>query len=183
MFPFGENFKELFGLAYRTDYDLQSHIKHSGQKLEYRNLETNETLVPHVIEPTFGVERTILAVLDSAYTEEKLEGDDSRVVLKLSKHIAPVKIALLPLMKKGGMPEKAKEVFDLLKSSFVCQYDQTGSIGKRYRRQDEIGTPYCVTIDHDTLEKGSVTVRDRDSMEQETVQIEELSSYFQEKLS
>lgn len=175
-FPFG-GFKELYGLAHRGDFDLTAHAQASGKKLEYRDPETNEAFVPHVLEPTFGVDRSILVALLAAYTEEEVEGE-TRVVMKFPKEIAPVQVAILPLMKKDGMPEKAREIFEELKSDFVCEFDVTGSIGKRYRRQDEIGTPYCVTVDYESLEDGTVTVRERDSMKQERVKIDELSDHF-----
>lgn len=180
-FPFGEK-KELWGLAYRTDFDLRNHTEHSGEKLEYPDPEDNKKkIVPHVIEPTMGVDRTLLAILVSAYTEEEVEGD-TRVVMKFKPHIAPYQVAVLPLMKKDPLGPKAREVFESLQEHFRAEFDVTGSIGKRYRRQDEIGTPYCVTIDHDTLEDGTVTVRDRDSMEQERVKIGELVGYLGDKI-
>ncbi len=185
-YPFG-GFKELFGLAYRTDYDLTNHAKHSGQKLEYFDTETNQRFVPHVIEPTFGLDRSILVSLLSAYHEEKVSGSeegDVRVVLKLPKNLAPIKIAIFPLLKnKPELVAKAREVFGLLKSKFVCEFDDNGNIGKRYRRQDEIGTPYCVTVDFDTLQDGTVTVRDRDSMEQPRVAVSDLTAWLEEKLN
>lgn len=179
-YPFGS--KELNAIAYRTDYDLSNHIKASSQKLEYFNQETGERFVPHVIEPTFGLERNILAVLVEAYAEETVEGEE-RVVLKLDKKIAPVKVAVLPLMRKDGLPEKARGVLKEIRANFVAEYDETASIGKRYRRQDEIGTPYCVTVDYESLEDESVTVRERDSMAQERVKIAELNDYLSEKLN
>ena len=175
-YPFG-GFKELFGLAHRGDFDLSAHSKASGKKLEYRDPETNEVVTPHVLEPTFGVDRSVLVALLSAYTEEEVEGE-TRVVMKFPKEIAPVQVAILPLMKKDELTSVAREIFDTLKTAFVCEYDVTQSIGKRYRRQDEIGTPYCVTIDYETLEDKSVTVRDRDSMQQDRVKIEELAAYL-----
>jgi glycyl-tRNA synthetase len=174
-FPFGR--KELFGLAYRTDFDLKSH------KLKYRDPETQEESIPHVIEPSLGVERMLLAIIISSYTEEEVEGE-TRVVLKFKKSLAPIKVAVFPLLKnKPELVKKAKEVYDSLKSQFMCEFDDNGNIGKRYRRQDEIGTPYCVTVDFDTLEKGDLTVRDRDTMKQERVKIEELESYLRENLN
>ena len=179
-FPFG-GFKELFGLAHRGDFDLSQHAKFSGQKLEYFDAEKNERYVPHVLEPTFGLDRSILVSLLAAYTEEKV-GEDIRVVMKFPNAVAPVKVAVFPLMKnKPELVGKAREIFDSLKNKFVCEFDDNGNVGKRYRRQDEIGTPYCVTVDFDSLEKGDVTVRDRDTMEQERVKIEELESFFSEK--
>lgn len=175
-FPFGR--KELYGLAYRTDFDLAQHEQHSGKKLEIQDPVTNEKYRPHVIEPTWGVDRTVLALLCDAYTEEKLEDDSSRIVMKFKPHMAPVKVAVMPLMKKDGMAEKAREIFAELSSLGYCEYDESGSIGKRYRRQDEIGTPVCVTVDYETFDDESVTVRDRDTMEQERVKIGELNAFL-----
>jgi glycyl-tRNA synthetase len=179
-FPFGTS--ELYGLAYRTNFDLSRHAEMSGQKLEYTDPETKEKFVPHVIEPTFGVERTILALLCDAYEEEQLENGEMRTVLHLSPLIAPVKVAVFPLMKKESLAEKSQEIFSTLQQITQCEYDESGAIGKRYRRQDELGTPFCVTIDFETLENNTVTVRDRDSMKQERVEIKELVSYFLERL-
>lgn len=178
-FPFG--IKELFGIAHRSDFDLTQHAKYSGQKLEYLNPETGKKYVPHVLEPTFGVDRSVLVSLLAAYNEEG-EKDEMRVVMKFPKNIAPVKIAVFPLLRnKPELVEKAKNIFDKLKTSFVCEFDDNGNIGKRYRRQDEIGTPYCVTVDFDTLTDDSVTVRDRDTMKQERIKVDELQSYFEEQ--
>jgi len=179
-YPFG-GFKELFGLAHRSDFDLSQHAKFSGQKLDYYDSEKNERFVPHVLEPTFGVERSVLAALLANYHEEEVRGE-TRVVMKFSKELAPIKVAVLPLSKKENLTEAARKIFADLKSHFVCEYDETQSIGKRYRRQDEIGTPYCVTIDFETLDDEAVTVRDRDSMEQERVKISELKDYLEKKL-
>jgi glycyl-tRNA synthetase len=179
-FPFGRS--ELFGLSYRTDFDLKQHSEHSGKKLEYRDPQTNEVYVPHVIEPTFGVERSLLAVLCDAYHEEKLEGDDSRVVMKFARAIAPVKVAIMPLMKKDGLPEIAEELYQTLSPLMATEYDDGGSIGKRYRRQDEIGTPFCVTVDYESKDDQAVTVRERDSMDQKRVKIDDLSEYLQTEL-
>lgn len=179
-FPFGTS--ELYGLAYRTDFDLKRHAEYSGQTLDYTDPATGEKFVPHVIEPTFGVERTILALLCDAYEEEKLENGEMRTVLHLSPRIAPVKAAVFPLMKKEPLAAKAQEVFDLLQAVTTCEYDESGAIGKRYRRQDELGTPFCVTIDFDTLENGTVTLRDRDTMKQERVPIAELVATLKERL-
>ncbi|MBP3504757.1 MAG: glycine--tRNA ligase [Bacilli bacterium] len=167
---------ELWGIADRTDYDLGVHQKHSGESLEYLDPETNEKYIPYVVEPSVGVERLLLAVLTDAYEEEVLEGGETREVLHLHPALAPVKIAVLPLVNK--LNEKATEVFKLLSKDFICEYDTSGKIGKRYRRQDSIGTPYCVTVDFDTLEKGLVTVRHRDSMKQDVVAVEDLKAYF-----
>jgi len=179
-FPFGK--KELYGIAYRTDFDLKNHEKASGEDLKYMNPETQEKYTPHVIEPTFGVDRSVLAVLCEAYTEEKID-DETRIVLKLPKAIAPYKVAAFPLLKnKENLVEKAREVYNELKKYFTCDFDDNGNIGKRYRRQDEIGTPYCITVDFDTLEKGEVTVRDRDTMKQEKIAVKDLKDYLEKKL-
>src|SRR3989344_1848854 len=180
-FPFG-GFKELFGLAHRGDFDLTQHSKYSNEKLEYFDQDSGERFTPHIIEPTFGVERSLLMTLISAYNEEEVEGE-MRVVLKLPKKIAPVKVAILPLSKKEELTKPTMELFNSLKNSFVCQYDETQSIGKRYRRQDEIGTPFCITFDFDSLEDRAVTVRDRDTMKQDRVKIDELENYLKEKLT
>ncbi|QQR83102.1 glycine--tRNA ligase [Candidatus Peregrinibacteria bacterium] len=175
-FPFGK--KELWGLAYRTNFDLTNHQEHSKQKLEYSDPNDNsKKLIPHVVEPTFGVDRTLLAILCSAYHEEEVEGE-TRVVMKFKPHMAPYQVAVLPLMKKGGLAEKAREVMEGLLPHFRCEYDETGSIGKRYRRQDEIGTPYAITVDFETLESGTVTVRNRDTMEQERISTNDLIEYI-----
>lgn len=179
-FPFG--IKELFGLAHRGDFDLTQHAKFSGQKLDYYDAEKDERYVPHVLEPTFGVERAVLAAIVSAYHEEEVNGE-IRVVLKFPRAIAPIQVAVLPLSKNAELMPTAKKVFDSIKSSFVCEYDETQSIGKRYRRQDEIGTPYCVTVDFETINDNAVTVRDRDTMKQERIKIEELEKYLKDKLS
>lgn len=180
-FPFG--FKELEGVHARGDYDLTQHAKFSGVALDYLDPTTNEKYVPHVIESSVGVGRMLLAFLTEAYTEEALENGETRAVLKLDKKLAPVKVAVFPLMKnKPELVAKAREIFQGLKSEWMCEFDDNGNVGKRYRRQDEIGTPYCVTVDFDTLTDGAVTVRDRDTMVQERVQIDGLKKYFQEKL-
>jgi len=179
-YPFG-GFKELYGLAYRTDFDLSQHAKHSGQKLTYFDPESNEHIVPHVVEPAHGLDRSILLSLLAAYSEEEVNGE-VRVVMKFPKDIAPVQLAILPLSKKTELSEPAREIYNRLKGIYTCEYDETQSIGKRYRRQDEIGTPYCITVDFDTLEDQAVTVRDRDTMDQERVKIEELEAYFEKNL-
>lgn len=182
--PFG--WKELYGLAYRTDFDLKNHQEASGQDMSYLDPETNEKFIPHVLEPTFGLSRTLLMVLLSAYDEEEVEdangNKELRTVLHLKPKIAPYKAAILPLMKKPELTEEADKVFNLLKDDLVLDFDVTGSIGKRYRRQDEIGTPYAITIDFDTLKDKAVTVRDRDSMKQDRVKIKELKDYLMAKL-
>ncbi len=177
-FPFG--WGELWGIADRTDFDLKQHSKFSGEELNYFDPVTNKKYIPYCIEPSLGVERMLLAFLSEAYEEETLEGDDIRVVMKFSNQLAPYKAAVLPLSKKLG--EKAREVFELISCEYNCEYDETGSIGKRYRRQDEIGTPYCITYDFDSLEDNCVTVRDRDTMEQTRIHIDELRAFLDEKM-
>jgi glycyl-tRNA synthetase len=174
LFPIG--WSELEGVANRTDFDLRAHAEHSGEKLEYFDQGTGERYVPHVVEPAAGADRATLAFLVDAYDEEEVEGE-KRTVLKLHPRLAPVKVAVLPLVRKDGQPERAREVFEALRRRVQAEYDEGGSIGKRYRRQDEIGTPFCVTIDHQTLEDGTVTVRDRDSLAQERVAIEALPDH------
>lgn len=186
-FPFGQS--ELYGIAYRTDFDLANHQKSSGQDLSYRDPASGEKYIPHVIEPTFGVDRTVLSVLLEAYAE--IEGGrttttesvkETEVVLRLPKSLAPVKVAVLPLAKKPQLEELAQKIAGNLRTHWAVQYDASASIGKRYRRQDEIGTPYCVTVDFDSLEDKKVTVRDRDTMGQERVSIQELMQYLNEQL-
>lgn len=172
MYPFGQ--KELWGLAYRGDYDLNQHAQFSGENLTYYDEETKERFTPHVIEPSFGVGRTMLAVLISAYREDEL-GGEKRNYFAFKPQVAPVTVAVFPLLKnKPDLVAKAKEVYELLKPKFVTVFDDNGNIGKRYRRQDEIGTPWCITVDFDTLEDNTVTLRDRDSGKQERVKIEDL---------
>lgn len=175
MFDFPIGREELLGLAYRTDFDLKNIEKHAGKNMDYIIKGTNQKLVPHVIEPSFGVERTIMAVLSTAYCEDEVNGE-KRVYLKLPEHLAPIKYAVSPLLKnKPELVSKAREVYSLLKKKFgAVMWDDNGNIGKRYRRQDEIGTPYCVVIDFDTLEDNTVTIRDRDTTEQKRVAINEL---------
>ncbi len=177
--PFG--FKEVEGIHSRTDFDLAQHEKYSGKKLQYFDPELNKSYVPYVVETSIGLDRMFLSVLSGSYREETLEGGETRVVLKIPAAIAPVKLAILPLVKKDGLPEKATEIWNELKFSFACQYDEKDSIGKRYRRQDAIGTPYCVTIDHQTLEDNTVTIRERDSMEQKRVSISEIEKEISQK--
>ena len=179
--PFG--FKEVEGVHSRTDFDLSQHAKFSGKKIEYFDPETNESYTPYVIETSIGVDRMFLTVLCHAYEEETLEGGDVRTVLHLPAALAPIKLAVFPLTKKDGLPEKAREIVDDLKFHFNCIYEEKDQIGKRYRRQDAIGTPYCVTVDHDTLQDGTVTLRDRDTMEQQRVRIEDLRSLIEDKVS
>ncbi|MBU2577263.1 glycine--tRNA ligase, partial [Patescibacteria group bacterium] len=180
-FPFG--LRELYGLAYRTDFDLKTHAKHSGQELSYKDANTNESFVPHVIEPSMGVERTFLAILVDAYEEEDLGEKGTRTVLRLNPKIAPYKAAVFPLVaNKEEIVGKAKEIFNMLILSFPVAFDDRGNIGKRYFSQDEIGTPWCVTVDYQTLEDDTVTVRDRDTTNQERIPIDKLVERFQNNL-
>ncbi len=179
-FPFGQ--KELYGLAYRTDFDLKQHEVHSGVSQAYVDDTTGEKFIPHVLEPTFGIDRTILAVLTSAYDEEVLREGDIRTVLRFNPAIAPVQIAVLPLSKKEELTSVSEKIAKDLKKIARVTHDETQSIGKRYRRQDEIGTPYCVTVDFDTLTDNAVTIRDRDTMEQVRIPIESLVPYFTSKI-
>ncbi len=178
LFPFG--WGELWGIADRTDYDLTKHQEHSGQDLSYLDQTTNEKYIPYVIEPSLGADRVALAFLIEAYDEEELEDGDVRTVMHLHPALAPFKAAVLPLSKK--LSEKALDIYAELSKKFNLDFDETGSIGKRYRRQDEIGTPYCITIDFDTLEDEAVTIRDRDTMKQERIKISELEAYIQKSL-
>ena len=178
LFPFG--WGELWGVADRTDYDLTQHANHSGEAMEYFDPETNEKYIPYVIEPSLGADRVLLAFLCDAYDEEQDEKGDTRVVLRLHPALAPFKAAVLPLSKK--LSEKATEVFGDLAKDFMVDFDDAGSIGKRYRRQDEIGTPICITYDFDSLEDNCVTVRDRDTMEQKRIPISELKAYIGESV-
>jgi len=177
-FPFG--WGELWGIADRTDYDLTNHMNMSKEDFTYLDPETNERYVPYCIEPSLGADRVALAFLCNAYDEEEIAEGDTRTVLHLHPALAPYKVAVLPLSKK--LSEKAEEVYTQLSKKFMCEYDETGSIGKRYRREDEIGTPYCVTVDFDTLEDNTVTVRDRDTMEQVRVNINDLEKWIEEKV-
>ena len=178
LFPFG--WGELWGIADRTDYDLKKHMEHSGVDLSYLDPATNEKYVPYCIEPALGADRVALAFLINAYEEEQLENGDSRVVLHLHPALAPFKAAVLPLTKK--VSDKANEVYDILRKKFNVDYDEAGSIGKRYRREDETGTPYCITVDFDTLEDDTVTIRDRDTMTQERLKIDQLVSFLENKI-
>lgn len=175
-FPFG--FKELEGIHSRTDFDLSQHEKFSGKKLRYFDPETNESYIPYVVETSIGLDRMFLAILTHAYKEETLADGSQRVVLRLPAILAPIKVAVLPLVKKDGLPEKAREVLDLLKPNMMTQYDEKDAIGRRYRRQDAIGTPYCVTIDNQTMEDNTVTIRERDSMQQQRVSIDEIFKFI-----
>ena len=179
--PFG--FKEVEGIHSRTNFDLSQHAKYSGKKIEYFDPETNESYTPYVIETSIGVDRMFLSVMCAAYNEEQLENGESRVVLNLPPALAPVKVCVMPLVKKDGLPEKAREIMNELKFDFNVQYDEKDSIGKRYRRQDAIGTPFCVTVDHDTLNDNCVTVRDRDTMKQERISIDKLHALINDKVS
>ncbi|WP_421874864.1 glycine--tRNA ligase [Marinoscillum sp.] len=180
-FPMG--FKELEGIHSRTDFDLSAHEKHSGKKLQFFDNDLNESYVPYVLETSIGLDRMFLAVMSSSYTEEQLEDGSERTVLKIPPALAPVKVAVLPLLNKDGLPEKAEEIMKEIKLDFNAQYDAKDAIGKRYRRQDAIGTPYCVTVDHQTLEDNTVTIRERDSMEQQRVSIPELIKTLDEKVN
>ena len=178
LFPFG--WGEIWGIADRTDYDLKRHIEHSGEALDYLDPETNEKYVPYCIEPSVGLDRLVLMTLCDAYDEEAIGDNDSRIVMRLNPAVAPIKAAILPLSKK--LEEKARSVEQLLNKYFNVLYDDTGSIGKRYRRQDAIGTPFCITIDFDTENDGAVTIRERDSMAQIRLPIDELKGYLEEKV-
>lgn len=175
-------FKEVEGIHARGDWDLSQHAKFSGEDLTYLDDKTGEKFIPHIMETSAGLSRMLLMVLDQAFEEEKLEGDDVRTVLRLPKTLAPVKVAVFPLLKnKPELVAKAREIYDSLKKHMQCEFDDNGNVGKRYRRQDEIGTPYCVTVDFQSLEDGTVTVRDRDSMKQERVKADALKVYFDDQ--
>lgn len=162
------------GIHSRTDFDLSQHEKFSGKKLRYFDPETNESYIPYVVETSIGVDRMFLAILGNSYTEETLADGSQRVVLKIPPVLAPYKVAVLPLVKKDGLPEKAREIMDMLKMKMMCQYDEKDAIGRRYRRQDAIGTPYCITVDNQSLEDNTVTIRERDTMLQKRVSISEI---------
>ena len=178
LFPFG--WGELWGIADRTDYDLSRHMEASKEDLTYLDTETGEKYVPYCVEPSVGVDRVFLTVMCDAYEEEEISEEDTRIVLHLHPALAPYKVAVLPLSKK--LSERANEVHEMLSKRFLCDYDESGSIGKRYRRQDEIGTPFCITIDFETENDGCVTIRDRDTMEQVRVKIEELENWIAKKI-
>jgi glycyl-tRNA synthetase len=180
-FPFG--FKELEGIHSRTDFDLKSHEKLSGKKIQYFDTDKNESYTPYVIETSIGLDRMFLSVLSNAYFNETLEDGSSRVVLKIPKQIAPIKLAVLPLLKKDGLLEIAKELINEFSSEVNLSYDEKDAIGRRYRRQDAIGTPYCVTIDHQTLEDNTFTLRDRDSMEQKRINNKDLKNIIEKELT
>ena len=179
--PFG--FKEVEGIHSRTDFDLSQHEKYSGKKIQYFDPELNKSYTPYVIETSIGVDRMFLSILCSSYEEELLENGETRVVLHLPKALAPVKACVMPLVRKDGLPEKAREIMNMLKIDYACCYDEKDSIGKRYRRQDAIGTPFCITVDHQTLEDGTVTIRHRDTMEQERVAIDQLPQLINSEVS
>jgi glycyl-tRNA synthetase len=179
-FPFG--FKELEGIHSRTDFDLTSHQEHSGKKLQYFDPETNESYVPYVVETSIGLDRTFLAVMSHAFCEEKLEDGSDRIVLRIPNFLAPIKLAVLPLVKKDGLPEKAREIVNKLRFSFSCQYDEKDTVGRRYRRQDAIGTPYCVTVDSQTLQDNTVTIRERDTMKQDRISIDQLEEIITSRI-
>lgn len=184
-FPFG--FKELEGIHSRTDFDLGKHQEFSGKKIQYFDNERNESYVPYVLETSIGLDRMFLAILSASFKEETIEKEDGkkdqRVVLNLPPALAPIQLAVLPLVKKDGLPDKAREIINNLKFDFNCHYEEKDSIGRRYRRQDAIGTPYAITVDHETLENNTVTIRDRDTMEQNRVKIEDLPAILNEKVS
>ncbi|MHB9054535.1 MAG: glycine--tRNA ligase [Paludibacteraceae bacterium] len=179
--PFG--FKEIEGIHSRTDFDLSQHEKYSGKNIKYFDPELNQSYTPYVIETSIGVDRTFLSIIAAAYTEEVLEGGESRIVLKFPPVLAPVKAAILPLVKKDGLPDKAREIMNELKFDFKCVYDEKDSIGKRYRRQDAIGTPFCITVDHQTLEDNTVTIRHRDDMQQDRLAISDLHKIINEQVN
>ena len=180
-FPIG--FKEIEGIHSRTDFDLAAHQEYSGRKIQYFDPELNQNYTPYVVETSIGLDRTFLAVLSNAFHEETLDDGSQRVVLKLPPFLAPVKAAILPLVKKDGLPEKAREVINSLKYDYMCFYEEKDAIGRRYRRQDAIGTPYCITVDHQTLKDNTVTIRERDSMEQERIPIDAISEIIKKRLT
>lgn len=182
-FDFPMGFKELEGIHSRTDFDLKQHEQYSGKKMQYFDPELNQNYVPYVVETSVGLDRMFLAVLSASYKNEKLEDGSDRVVLRLPAQLAPYKVAVMPLTKKDGLPEKALQIFNALKLDYNCQYDEKDSPGKRYRRQDAIGTPFCIMVDHQTLEDNTVTIRNRDTMTQERVSCDELTSLIHSKVS
>ena len=181
LMPFG--FKEVEGIHSRTNFDLSNHEKFSGKKVQYFDPELKESYTPYVIETSIGVDRMFLSIFAKSYEEEKLENGETRVVLHLPAPLAPVKAAVMPLVKKDGLPDKAREIIDSLKFDYKVSYDEKDSIGKRYRRQDAIGTPFCITVDHQTLEDNTVTIRHRDTMAQERVAIADLPSILEKEVS
>jgi glycyl-tRNA synthetase len=183
-FPIG--FKEVEGIHSRTDFDLRSHQEYSKKKLQYFDTEINQNYIPFVIETSIGLDRTVMMILSEAYLEEDLstaEKNDSRVLLKFPAKLAPIKLAILPLTKKDGLPEIAKEIMNSCKQFFKCFYEEKDTIGKRYRRMDAIGTPFCVTIDHQSKEDHTVTIRHRDSMEQERIPINDIRNIVEKQIS
>ncbi len=180
-FPFG--FKELEGIHSRTDFDLSAHQQHSGKKLQYYDPDKKESYVPYVVETSIGLDRMFLAILTASFKEEKLEDGSQRTVLKIPPMLAPYKLAVLPLTKKDGLPQKAKDIINNLKYRYMCHYEEKDSIGKRYRRHDAIGTPYCITIDHQTLDDHTVTIRERDTMEQVRVKTDEIEEVIKKRLT
>ena len=179
-FPFG--FKELEGIHSRTDFDLTAHQNYSGRKMQYYDPEQGESYVPYVVETSVGLDRTLLAIISDAYQEEKLEDGSIRVVMNLPAFLAPYKVAVLPLVKKDGMPEKARQILSDLQEDYNCQYDEKDAIGRRYRRQDAIGTPYCITVDNQTMEDNTVTIRIRTTMQQERISLDNVSKRIAELL-
>jgi glycyl-tRNA synthetase len=179
-FPFG--FKELEGIHSRTDFDLKQHEQYSGKKLQYFDTEENKSYVPYVVETSVGLDRLFLSILSAAYKEEKVD-NDTRVVLSIPPALAPIKAAVLPLVKKGGLPELAQEIMKELQLDYIVDYDEKDTVGRRYRRQDAIGTPYCFTVDHQSLEDKTVTIRDRDSMKQERIPISNIAKVLDEKVN
>ncbi|MBN1949720.1 MAG: glycine--tRNA ligase [Bacteroidales bacterium] len=183
-FDFPMGFREVEGIHSRTDFDLGNHEKFSGRKIQYHDTVTNKSYVPYVVETSIGLDRMFLSVISNAYTEEEIEGkDETRIVMRIPAFLAPVKLAVFPLLKKDGLPEKAREIMDRLKFDFNCQYEEKDTIGRRYRRQDAIGTPFCITIDHQTQEDNTVTIRFRDTMKQERVPVENLEKIMEDKVS
>ena len=180
-FPMG--FRELEGIHSRTDFDLKNHEKHSGKKLQYFDPETNQSYIPYVVETSIGLDRMFLATLSRSYKEEKLENGEDRVVLSIPPQLAPNKVAVLPLVKKDGLPEKAEAIMNDLKLDFRCYFEDKDTIGKRYRRMDAIGTPFCVTIDHETLQNDTVTIRHRDSMKQDRIKIGDIKPTLEKACS
>ena len=180
-FPIG--FKEIEGIHSRTDFDLGAHQKFSGKKLQYFDSETNESYIPYVVETSIGLDRTFLAILSSSYREEKLPDGSERVVLSLPPYLAPIKVAILPLIKKDGLPEKAREIMDTLKFEYRCFYEEKDTIGRRYRRMDALGTPFCITVDHQTLKDNTVTIRDRDTMLQDRILTHEVAAVVNRKIN
>lgn len=181
-FDFPMGFKELEGIHSRTDFDLSAHQGESGRKIQYYDNDTNESYVPYVVETSIGLDRMFLAIVTQAYTAEKLEDGSERVVMKIPPILAPIKAAILPLIKKDGLPEKAREVMNSLKYDYMCHYEEKDTIGRRYRRMDAIGTPYSITVDHQTLEDNTVTMRERDSMGQDRIAIEKIPEILRQKL-